>query len=85
MPIYHLSIQETETELLQVWGQFRLQGKTMSQNTHKHTQEPKGTWTWYTNYLNSDSLERTSITPLPKTQVGKVAAILKLSKVSGMS
>lgn len=85
MPIYNLSIQEAETELLQVWSQFRLQSKTMSQNTHMHTQEPKGTWTWYTNDLNSDNLDRTSITSLPKTQVGKVAAILKLSKVSGMS
>lgn len=85
MPIYNLSIQEAETELLQVWSQFRLQSKTMYQNTHMLTQEPKGTWTWHTNNLNSDNLERTSITPLPKTQVGKVAAILKLSKVSGMS
>lgn len=38
MPIYNLSIQEAETELLQVWNQFRLQSKTMSQNTHMHTQ-----------------------------------------------
>lgn len=77
MPIYDLSIQEAETELLQVWGQFRLQSKTMSQNTHMHTPEPKGTWTRYKNYLNSDSLERTSITPFPKTQVGKEAGFYR--------
>lgn len=77
----YLSTQGAEGKLLQVWGQFGLQSKTVHAGVPIPTPTPtprRHIHQWQRNMIHK--LEKTSITPLPTLKVGNMTAILKISR-----